>query len=186
MSLGVRILQWNPFFKGKLANRLIVGLSSLLVFSLSCHSSGGGSKEEIQKEIETKFNKVPMMTVEELQEELKDSVPVMLIDVRATREYKISHLKNAIHIEEVKEIMHRFPDKKSRLVLYCSVGYRSSKVAQKLIEEGYTKVANLKGSLFEWINKGLPVYKGEERTNFAHPFNKKWGKLLNSEYHKYE
>lgn len=80
------------------------------------------------------------------------------------------------------------------VVCYCSVGYRSSLVAEKLHD--YVKkskdaastnisVYNLEGSLFKWANENRHMVNSRgETTKFAHPYNAVFGKLLNSELRK--
>ena len=64
------------------------------------------------------------------------------------------------------------------VVVYCSVGYRSSRLAEKLRARGIENVFNLEGSLFQWANEGRPLYRGDERVYEAHPYDDEWGQLL--------
>ena len=64
------------------------------------------------------------------------------------------------------------------VVLYCSVGYRSSEMAGYLQKRGFDKVYNLEGSIFAWANEGRPVYRGGERVHEVHPYDRVWGRLL--------
>jgi hypothetical protein len=64
------------------------------------------------------------------------------------------------------------------------VGWRSADLVTNLRAEGYHNSFNLKGSIFEWANSGQKVYKNNEKeTHLVHPFNKKWGVLLEKQYH---
>lgn len=78
------------------------------------------------------------------------------------------------------------------VVCYCSVGYRSSYLAQQLLceldkpvyQELKSKVVvyNLEGSIFKWANEGKDLEDNRGRkTIVAHPYNVVWGKLLNAE-----
>ncbi|MBU0695313.1 MAG: rhodanese-like domain-containing protein, partial [Bacteroidetes bacterium] len=65
------------------------------------------------------------------------------------------------------------------VVVYCSVGYRSEKIAEKLIHDGYKNVFNLYGGIFEWGNEGNPIYKDNGiQTTEIHTYNKKWAKWV--------
>ena len=65
------------------------------------------------------------------------------------------------------------------LVVYCSVGYRSEKIGEKLKALGFSKVYNLYGGIFEWSNRGYPlVDQKEQPTTKVHAFNKDWGRWL--------
>ena len=66
-------------------------------------------------------------------------------------------------------------DPERTVVVYCSVGYRSSRLAEELRARGFENVFNLEGSLFQWANEGRPLYRGEERVDQAHPYDEEWG-----------
>ena len=104
----------------------------------------------------------------------------LLLDVREKEEYEVSHLKDAVLAVSEKEALKALegipPDRP--VVLYCSVGYRSSEMAGFLQKRGFEKVYNLEGSIFAWANEGKPVYRGEERVQVVHPYDRVWGKLL--------
>ncbi|HUM48347.1 MAG TPA: rhodanese-like domain-containing protein, partial [Chitinophagales bacterium] len=69
--------------------------------------------------------------------------------------------------------------KDQRIVVYCSVGYRSEKIAEQLENAGYSHVTNLYGGIFEWVNEGHAVYDltGTTTPNI-HPYNATWGVWL--------
>lgn len=92
--------------------------------------------------------------------QLEKSNDVILLDSREKKEYDVSHLKNSIwvgysdfNLERLKGI-----DKSSKIVVYCSVGYRSEKISEKLLSNNYTNVSNLYGGIFEWVNNNSPIY----------------------------
>ena len=68
------------------------------------------------------------------------------------------------------------------VVVYCSVGYRSSRLAEKLRARGFGNVVNLEGSLIQWANEGCPLYRGEERVYRTHPYDEEWGELLDRRF----
>lgn len=105
----------------------------------------------------------------------------IFLDAREKNEFKVSHIKNAVWVGYDDFKLSRVKDipKTKKIVVYCSVGYRSEKVSEKLVAAGYTNVQNLYGSIFEWVNQGKPVYdmKGG-RTEFVHAYDREWGKWL--------
>lgn len=124
---------------------------------------------------------VPYMSVETLALPNNNAI---LLDAREEKEYKISHLKDAIQVGydtfKLKETLAKLPkDKAAKIVVYCSIGIRSETVAHKLIEEGYTNVYNLYGGIFEWKNNNFKVLDtlGNE-TEKVHTFSKSWSKWL--------
>ena len=142
--------------------------------------------EKFESQIQQKFPEVPQITVTELQALLtaQDASLPILLDVREIEEYKVSHLFGAFHIDpkvKLSEFEKRFK-KDQAIILYCSVGYRSSELALNLIQKGYQNVSNLKGSIFRWRNLGYPVFRGTQQEDKVHPYDKKWGKLLLPRY----
>ncbi len=121
---------------------------------------------------------VPVIGVEELKA-MQDEV--LILDARKKEEYDVSHIEGAKHFGFKKLEMNALKDvpKDQAIVLYCSIGYRSEKVGEKLQKMGFTNVHNLYGSIFEWVNQGEPVYDNEEKpTKAVHTYNKKWSKWV--------
>ena len=110
----------------------------------------------------------------------------MILDVRNPVEYKTSHLQNAILAENIKRAKRLLHDvqKHQPIVVYCSVGYRSAKLAKQLMLQGFTNVSNLEGSIFQWANEGRPVYADGKMVKVVHPYDNKWGQLLDQKYWK--
>jgi rhodanese-related sulfurtransferase len=104
----------------------------------------------------------------------------VLIDTRSADEFAISHLRGAIRAETADEaikVLAQAPTDRS-VVLYCSVGYRSSKLADELGKRGYRNLSNLEGSIFAWANEGRAVFRGNDEVREVHPYNNRWGALL--------
>lgn len=128
-----------------------------------------------------KFNKesVPYIKVDSLSA----ASDVILLDTRKKEEYDVSHLENAIWVGykefEIDSVLAQIPDTENEIVVYCSIGVRSEDIGEKLMEAGYTNVANLYGGIFQWKNEGNTVYgPSGNKTERVHAFNKHWGKLL--------
>jgi rhodanese-related sulfurtransferase len=106
---------------------------------------------------------------------------VIYIDAREKAEYNVSHIENSVwvgyedfNMETVKNL-----DKSKLIVVYCSVGYRSEKVAEKLEKAGFKTVYNLYGGMFEWYNQGLPILDNQGKpTDKIHTYNEKWGQWV--------
>lgn len=114
--------------------------------------------------------------------QIQDNDPnLVFLDARERREYEVSHLKNAVWVGYDDFTINRLKgiDKTDKVVVYCSVGYRSEKVGEKLRFAGYTRVYNLYGSIFEWVNQDRPVYDMQgNRTYKVHAFDQEWGRWL--------
>ena len=117
---------------------------------------------------------VPEISIDSLHK-IKDAV--LLLDARETAEFNVSHLKNAKFVGYKDfniELLHN-TSKNQPIVVYCSVGYRSEKIAEKLMNAGFKNVQNLYGGIFEWKNKKLDVYNANGITNNVHPYSSSWG-----------
>ncbi|AFY58418.1 Rhodanese-related sulfurtransferase [Rivularia sp. PCC 7116] len=117
-------------------------------------------------------------------DEQSSSIP-LIIDARASEEYAVSHIESAQIIEANNSGIPQLSEVplNTRIVVYCSVGYRSAKVAQQLQRAGYQNVFNLSGGIFQWVNRGKPIYQDNRQVEIVHPYNFIWGKLLKSKYH---
>ncbi|XPM53851.2 MAG: rhodanese-like domain-containing protein [Leptolyngbya sp. IPPAS B-1204] len=134
--------------------------------------------------ISAQFPQVQQISIAELANWLQQSPQLLLLDTRTPEEYGISHLPNAILApENLEELPSRGWLQDTPIVTYCSVGYRSAKVADQLQQMGYRPVWNLDGSIFAWANAGYPVYRDGEVVQQVHPYNARWGMLLKPELH---
>jgi rhodanese-related sulfurtransferase len=111
-------------------------------------------------------------------ESLQVKSNVVILDAREEVEYRVSHIKNARYVGYTNFLTSSIKDvpKDSEIVVYCSVGYRSEKIAERLKKIGYLNVSNLYGGIFEWINQGKEVVdKQEVVTLNIHPYSSVWG-----------
>jgi len=67
-------------------------------------------------------------------------------------------------------------DKESEIIVYCSIGYRSEKITEQLVQEGFKNVQNLYGGIFEWKNQGNEVVRPDGKpTEDVHAYSRLWG-----------
>jgi rhodanese-related sulfurtransferase len=158
----------------------------ILFSSSACQANEAMAWEKLNAEIQRRFPHSRSLTIEDLRQKLASGEPLILIDARAREEYQVSHLKNAIHLTDPKTVLASYGDGRQPVIVYCSVGYRSAKMVDQLARAGMKNVFNLKGSIFEWANSGYPVYNQAGITPFVHPFDEKWGVLLNKNLHRYQ
>ncbi|MBO1224132.1 MAG: rhodanese-like domain-containing protein [Candidatus Scalindua sediminis] len=143
--------------------------------------------QEVIKNIRNKFPDVRHTSTDELYSWLADSKggSVILVDARDKEEFQVSHIPGARHIpyneNPSNSLMNLNRD--SLIVVYCSVGYRSSILAKKLQGLGFTRVYNLEGSIFKWANEERPLVQNGNMVQKVHPYSPYWGKLLETEYH---
>lgn len=129
---------------------------------------------------------VPQMSTAELARRLDaDKEKPLLIDTRSREEFAVSHLPGAVWAEKPQQMRALLRDvpRERAVVLYCSVGVRSSKAAADLLKDGRGNVSNLRGSIFQWANEGRTIERDGKPVSDVHPYNKKWGALLDGKFH---
>lgn len=123
---------------------------------------------------------IPFIGVKELNE-IKHEVTIF--DARELEEYRISHIEGAKYIgyKQFDPKSLEGVDKEKKIVLYCSIGYRSEKIGEKLKKLGYNNVYNLYGSIFEWANQSYPLMDSNDKRTFKlHTYNANWSKWVNN------
>lgn len=133
---------------------------------------------EFKKTLDSLYhNSVPLITIDEF---IKiDKQNLYILDTREEDEFNVSHIKNARNVGNFWFDMRKIYDipRKSTVIVYCSVGIRSEKIGEKLLANGYKKVQNLYGGIFEWVNQAHPVYKQTGvQTSEIHTYNEMWAR----------
>ncbi|CAH3111243.1 unnamed protein product [Porites lobata] len=153
--------------------------------------------------VKMRFPGVSNMSTDELLQLIRqESSKLLLLDVREEKEFQVSHLCKAHHInpsqKDLEKVVKLIDESGASIgeavtvVCYCSLGYRSSALAQQLAYEldkpvhqelkSKTVIYNLEGSIFKWANEGKDLEDNKGRkTVYVHPYNIVWGKLLNAE-----
>lgn len=155
-----------------------------LLFLLSCGFASPLMSQELSSPAFTKTvdglleRSVPLMTVKELAERQEE---VVILDSRPAKENEVAQIKGARRVGYRDFDPSKVADlpKDKPVVVYCSVGYRSEKIGEKLQALGFTQVYNLYGGIFEWFNEGQPVFdpQGQE-VDKVHPYDRNWGQWL--------
>jgi rhodanese-related sulfurtransferase len=120
----------------------------------------------------------PAISVDEVRAKREQ---VFLFDTRAREEYGVSHIPGAAYLGygdfDAGKLSHLPKD--APIVLYCSIGYRSEKIGDKLRALGYTNVSNIYGSIFEWANRGFELVDAAGiPTRRVHTYNANWGRWV--------
>lgn len=163
------------------------GLLLLVFSSLSCSRAAAQTERppltntELDKKLARmlKFS-VPLMSVETLQQRSVQE-KIYVFDTREFEEYQVSHIPGAHYLgyNDFKHDRLRGAPKDATIVVYCSVGYRSEKIGERLLSKGYTQVHNLYGSIFEWAEQGFPLHNAAKQpTASLHTYNREWGKWI--------
>lgn len=117
------------------------------------------------------FARVPSgISVEEALKIAKEP-GAMIIDTRTAQEYADGHIDGAvlIPVTEIQSSWQGLPkDHYAPIIVYCTIGVRSSKARVILKERGYTRVYNLKGGIEAWKAEGQPMVKSLLETSPYH------------------
>ena len=153
---------------------------------ISIHSLSQENLSDLLKKYNTES--VPYISSDSLKLILND---VFLLDAREKVEFETSHIKNALFVGydkfNLEKTNTKIPNKNDKIIVYCSLGIRSSTIAIKLKKAGYTNVLNLYGGIFEWKNSGYRVYNRDEKeTEKVHTYKQEWSKWLLKGEKKYE
>ena len=129
---------------------------------------------------------IPVIRTTELNTQLAENDELVLLDAREKSEYELSHLPAAqwigyddFSLKSVADI-----NKDKTIVVYCSIGVRSERIAEKLKSNGFKSVLNLYGGIFAWANEGrILMDKNQQSTQSVHGYNRKWAQLLEDHVH---
>jgi len=177
--------------------RLIsTGLILLLVLLLSFNAAYAGDDMNENNALTKTHNKILKnyedvlhIDADKLSEMKQEDVVVF--DIREQDEFAVSHLEGAIWADPdikastfLKNYGEIIGDK--AVILYCSVGVRSSRLAEKLQAEmtETAEIYNLEKGIFGWHNEKRPLYQTSitetvEPTDYIHPYNFVWGRMVN-------
>jgi rhodanese-related sulfurtransferase len=151
-------------------------------------SSACGQKS-FDKKLEGMYRyTVPLITSDSLKTKLENS-SVILIDTRSESEFEVSHLNNARMLIYDSYSESDFDDipMDAEVIVYCSVGYRSERIGEKMQKMGFTNVKNLYGGIFEWKNTDHTIVnENGVATDSVHTYNKDWSHWLKKGIKIYE
>ena len=117
------------------------------------------------------FPAVPDIAPDEARQ-LYEQGGVVFVDARPENERAVSTLPGAVSGEEFLADPGRFANRTA--VGYCTIGYRSGKLAEALAARGIP-VRNLRGGILAWALEGGAVYGPDGRPVKAiHVYGAKW------------
>ena len=159
---------------------------AVLALSLSpAYSQAPSKAEKVEGKLRSailKANKglrAPIIKASDLKAILDDS-NLVLIDVRQPNEQAISMLPHAITTAQFAEKFRQGVPQGKRLVVYCTIGYRSGKYADQLAAQGI-KAENLEGGVLAWSHAGGEFYEDSAGVKVAtlrvHVYDKSWNFL---------
>lgn len=128
------------------------------------------------------FPEVQRVTVQELSVWLADTNRPQpgLYDTRTADEFEVSHLPGAVRMDPRTRARDaiKLVDTRRPTVFYCSVGHRSSLMADQFRILGHTNVYSVEGSIFAWSAAGLPLVSNGVPVRLVHPYSESYARLL--------
>ena len=177
--LPTRRAAWAP------RTRLALGVQALIVIAFALPSCRPVDWFFLKRSLRIKFSGEQWITTRQLADWLADKqrrAPVLL-DVRTPEEWNVSHLAGARQVDPNATANEAASGtaRDTPIVTYCSVGYRSGIMAERLRKAGFTRVQNLEGSIFEWANEHRPLVHDGKPAMRVHPYDAARGRLLRDE-----
>lgn len=104
-----------------------------------------------------------------------------ILDTREQEEFAVSHIPHAKCVGyddfDIRSLAN--VSRTDTIVVYCSVGYRSERIGEKLQAAGFKHVFNLYGGIFNWKNTNrVVVDQKNDTTEKVHTYNKSWSRFL--------
>ena len=154
-----------------------------------CTSAGGSNPlQRVEADIAARYPVVRHDPPERLAERVGPvRAGIVLFDVRAAAEFEVSHIDGAVRLDPAM-LADEFRKSHAQLIvgrdviLYCAIGLRSARLAERLqfvmVQAGARSVINLSGGIFRWHNEGRPLANAAGDTRAVHPFNAHWARFL--------
>jgi len=143
--------------------------------------------DAVRERVIRDYGGVAQLSTQAFADHMARGTDFLLLDVREADEFAVSRLGGAERVDPGIwrwSFMNRFADRVrgKTVIFYCSVGVRSSRLAEQvqsaLKERGAKAVYNLDGGIFAWHNEGRTLVNTKGETQFVHPFDEYWGRLV--------
>lgn len=142
--------------------------------------------EKIERKLRVEYLKAtkgiqgPTLKAEALLAILEDS-NLVLLDIRQGYEQAVSMIPRSITTREFAERFRKGIPRDKRIVVYCTIGFRSGQYAMQLAGQGI-RAENLEGGVLAWSHIGGPfeVRNGAgmaTATRRVHVYDKGWNYL---------
>ncbi|OJJ21557.1 rhodanese [marine bacterium AO1-C] len=160
--------------------KIFYSINLFFLFLMNLPSHGQTPKQ--QQAFDQMLENLLTHSVKEVQAgEVMRQSNIIFLDAREKPEFEVSHIPNARWIgydNFDKKSVANLP-KNQKIIVYCSVGYRSEKITEKLLKMGFKDIANLYGGVFAWKHAGGKVVNSKgQTTEKVHTFNKDWSQWL--------
>jgi sodium/bile acid cotransporter 7 len=157
--------------RAALAGLLVAAVGGIALAGASMSDSQKLARiDELYRGYRKDFTGVGEIEPQEAMRLLQEDKAVF-IDVREPKEQAVSMLPSAVTAEEFLKTPGRHADRV--LIGYCTISYRSGKLAQQLAAQGIT-VLNLRGGILAWAHAGGTLRDRDGETRRLHVYGRKW------------
>jgi len=140
----------------------------------------------LREAVALKFRDVRRVTPGELVAWMRDPnrPPPLLVDARPPVQYGWSHVDGAVNLDPSQPDLSRLENvrRDTPVVVYDGPGVVGAAMVKALTGAGFTRVSNLDGGLFRWVNEGNPVVNDQGAATTVSPISWSWGRLLKARY----
>jgi len=148
--------------------------------------------EKLVREFEGKFSVGQIRPAQSMVGGGAPDPRYIFVDVRPNSERLVSRIPGSLSLQEFREGSISSANQAKTFVFYCTIGYRSSQVAQRLkdgrlndgslrdgsLRDGSLRVVNLRGGLIGWVHSGGQVVDANgKETKKVHVYGDKWNVL---------
>lgn len=116
------------------------------------------------------FPQVPDLSAAEVLKRMTQE-KVTFVDIRKDKEQVVSTLPGAVAHKEFLKNPSAYAN--NLIIGYCTISYRSGKLARKLKKKGI-RMINLRGGILAWLHAGGKVYHNGEPVKKVHVYGRKW------------
>jgi rhodanese-related sulfurtransferase len=141
----------------------------------------------LRQALHLKFREVRQVTPTELVAWTRDPErpPPLLLDARPDSSFARSHIQGAVRLDpthpDLAVLAHVTRDQP--LVVYDAAGVMGTAMVVGLTEAGFSRVSNLDGGIFRWVNEGNPIVSESGAAKAVDPVGWTWGRLLKARFH---
>ena len=159
----------------------------ITALALSACSAGEDGLDAIHADIVSDHKTVAQISSEDFAN--LDKSDIIVLDIREPKEYSVSRLPGAVWVNpnaSAETALIQMGDVRGKkIVVYCSVGRRSSIFAEReqtaLLKMGATSVTNLERGIFGWHNEERTLVDANGTTDLVHPYDAVWKRYVERE-----
>ena len=141
----------------------------------------------LRQALRLKFREVRRVTPAELVAWTRDPArpPPLLLDARRDSSFARSHIQGAVRLDPTQPdltVLAHVP-RDQPLVVYDAAGIMGTAMVVGLTEAGFSRVSNLEGGIFRWVNEGHPIVSDSGTAKTVDPVHWALGRLLKTRFH---